>query len=317
MRDIFILVFSIPAKDIIYTIHPSSFLFIPSTLPWSDGGSIMKKTAGIMVVLCFLTAFTRAPSLLAECPFEELSLTHSLTNRIAEECCSQSRSLKRRECLRNRARSLRSSSHFLGGKIAKQSAQLLRSKRARQCENLSSQGEACSSDQALPISLAIHALQDRACTFPLQNQRIAYLRRAQKEAQRLKVSLGAQTFRNIVSSLRELRRSKACGRGGQEGVPKCETLIDPRDTISEGNVYKIHDGLPLFVTHDGTGRGQVINSVGKGVAELRYTGLHNPDPRGLRSHYRILRSCRELPKPFYIKLGAACYEIDTPCERID
>lgn len=134
---------------------------------------------------------------------------------------------------------------------------------------------------------------------------------------KIRKSVGRDFVASVRSGVKALRASDSCGAGGKERDLGCKSIVDPRDRISEGNVYKIHNGLPLFTTHDDSAEGSVISRNGKTVAALTYTGLNNPDPNGLRHHYRISSGCNDLPRGFYIRLRKTCYDIDTPCDRID
>jgi hypothetical protein len=179
--------------------------------------------------------------------------------------------------------------------------------------------QACTEGEGVTVFEALARVESVACILKFQSAREDRLLELKRSLKDLKGLVGRGFTSRFKKGIRKLKRSKACGAGGEEPETGCASIVNPRDGGNVGNVYKLgdHDGLPVFITHNGARSGSVVDKNGKALDTLRYTGLANPDSQGLRHHYRMSRSCSSLPADFLIKLGGTCYQIDSPCSRID
>lgn len=178
----------------------------------------------------------------------------------------------------------------------------------------------CSPELATMGSLLLENVVRSACTKRYQVDRENQLKRYQKRVNQARNILGSALTRSTQKAIRTLLRSKSCGQGGEERTLPCNSIRDAKDGYLTGNVYKLSDHsphYPVFVTHDGARSCRAVAPNGQVLDSLRYTGLANPDPQGLRHHYRFNRSCTSFPASFYIECAGRCYEIGSRCSRVD
>ena len=122
------------------------------------------------------------------------------------------------------------------------------------------------------------------------------------------------------------RGNGACansGGGTGSGNPPCSSLAfnDGRG----GDLWIYHsesDGRPVYLLNSGFRSAPVVDiERTDGTCErARFTGFANPDPGGLRPHYRFDRSCEDYTGTLFVKDGVQTCEVvlpSDPCERID
>ena len=94
------------------------------------------------------------------------------------------------------------------------------------------------------------------------------------------------------------------GRGGDLWLP-----------VSAG------DGLPVYLLNGAWQERANAEAelVSGGFEEGRFTGFNNPDPDGLRQHFRFTRSCEQYTGAVIVTDATQSCEVSIPdvCERID
>lgn len=251
---------------------------------------------------------------------DTIASSHSLFENTQARCCSIGSRKKQKACFkraRNRIRVLKS---VLSKDVVIPALRQIRNSQVTSCEVADVEYLQCSEEQSHTITEALDKIARSACNLQYTKDRQARLRKARRKVRQAKLYLGTEYVQEVRALIKSLLDSKMCGLGGEEKRNPCGKIVNPRDGAVTGNVYKLSDHsphYPVFVTHNGTRSGTAINTDGGYLDTLTYTGLGNADPNGLRHHYRLNRSCSSLPAPYYLKLGSTCYEIDSPCSRID
>ena len=113
------------------------------------------------------------------------------------------------------------------------------------------------------------------------------------------------------------------GGGTGSGNPPCSSLAfnDGRG----GDLWIEHsesDGRPVYLLNSGWRSAPVVDiERTDGTCErARFTGFANPDPGGLRPHYRFDRGCESYTGTLFVKDAVQTCEVvlpRNPCERID
>jgi hypothetical protein len=277
-----------------------------------------KFLCGALGVLLFVPHLASAQS---ECVAGESVTASSIFSAANRVCCSK-RGTKQRRCLTQAVRDVNRASSIITESIANSAIAQLNELQNSSCSQEQSFDQACTADISTTTLEATAVVEENSCNKQLRSKRQSSLKRNKRVLRKARRFLSREFVRSVSRDINSLQRSKQCGRGGEEknsGSSRCSRVVNPRDGAVVGNIYKLgdHDGKPVFITHNGARSGQALTPNGGFIENLRYTGTANPDPRGNRHHYRLGSSCRSLPSGFLIKLGSTCYEINSPCSRID
>lgn len=244
----------------------------------------------------------------------------SLFQNAEEICCSKATAKKQRQCLKRARSRVRALKTVLSKKVVRPAIVEITKARRNSCTVEEVSILQCEAENSKSIEEVLARIDKQACGLQYREERLVSLRNSRRKLRRARRYLNTDYYKEIRTQVKSLIQSKTCGAGGEEKRLPCDRVVNPRDGSVTGNVYKLSDHspyYPVFVTHNGTRSGTAISEDGTRLDTLKYTGLANADPQGLRHHYRLNRSCRSLPTPYYLKLGGTCYEIDSPCSRID
>ena len=191
--------------------------------------------------------------------------------------------------------------------------------RNKKCKRMPARFSDCASAVATERVIFLNGIGTGRCNKEYSKQRRSSLKRVRRIANKLEKTLGVELVLEIEATVKELMKSTACGQGGSDLLAHCSSIQETADGIGK-NVYKtLHYApyLPIFITRDDSKNCSARRASGALIEKLTYAGLNNPDEAGLRHHYRFARTCEQLPTPFFIECSGRCYEIDTPCDRID
>lgn len=277
---------------------------------------LMVLTVLSSVVLPHLLDSAQAQS---ACVVDGVVSSESILNAVESSCCNLAAD-KQGTCIRRGVAGLRAVRSVISSEVYQEAETVLSSLRAGQCNRTAVSVPTCTDATLITPAEAAANIEDTSCNRRLQSSRLSSLSKVRRSLGRSRRVLGSSFVNAVTSELSVLRRSRTCGQGGKKGVASsCSRIEDPRDGSPTGNVYKLgdHDGKPVFITHNGARSGQALTPSGSVIESLRYTGTANPDANGPRHHYRMNSSCSSLPRGFLLRIGSTCYEIDSPCSRID
>lgn len=286
----------------------TSLAFLPATY--------IKKCIAIGLFFSLLPVAVAEAS---ECSADSLVSASAIVDNAASICCNQ-RPGKRRRCLRQSVRSVRGVGPVVSRRVVRPAVQTLQALRKSSCDFSLVETLECTDALSSTIEEAVGSIERKACDLRFKSDRRDSLKKLRRKVRKARRYVGTDFFKLVRADVKNLMRSEACGAGGETINNGCTRVVNPRDGANTGNVYKLSDHSPhnpVFITHNGSRSGTAITPTGVVLDTLKYSGLANPDPAGLRHHYRFNRSCNSLPAGFYIKLGGTCYEIDSPCSRID
>lgn len=280
----------------------------------------MKRLA-LVLVLSLIALSHRPSSALAQsaCAAEGVVSSESILNAVESSCCGLAAD-RQGSCIRDAVAGLRTVRSVISSAVYQEAEAVLNSLRTGQCSRSVIFVPTCTDQTLITPAEATTNIEETVCDRRLQSSRISALAKVRRSLARSRRALGASFVNAVTTQLSALRRSRTCGQGGKKGIAgSCSRIEDPRDGSPTGNVYKIgdHDGKPVFITHNGARSGQALTPSGSVIESLRYTGTANPDANGPRHHYRMNSSCSSLPRGFLLRIGSRCYEIDSPCSRID
>lgn len=273
--------------------------------------------AFICLLISFLFLYT-VPAL-ARCGTATDMSVETVVKNVKKRCCIRATRSRRNTCIDTAIRTIKKASSLLGSDFRNASIGALRQLKESSCTLAPEETGDCSDANLLTMAETVRNIKVAACNLKKNSARQTKLNSFISINKSVKQQFGTRYNTRLNTELKRLLKSKSCGAGGQKPKSGCGRILSARDGVN-GNVYKLSDHsphYPVFVTHNGARSGSAINSSGKRLDTLRYSGLGNPDPGGLRHHYRFNRSCRSFPKGFFIKLGNICYRVDSPCSRID
>ena len=276
-----------------------------------------KVTSVLVSIFAFSTS---AYSQANECTAGESTSVSLIVAETAASCCTKNKPAKRRRCINKAVKALKRAKTIISPELNNSAKASLRDLISAQCDTSAMVIPACTADTSTTTDEALNNVSELACGLQYTDQRKSKLKAQRRFNNRAKKSTGAAFAATVKDGINALLQSEACGKGGEKRSNGCKNVKNPRDGAIVGNVYKLSDippHNPVFITHNGSRPGLALSKDGKTLDRLRYTGLGNGDVRGLRHHFRFNKSCRTFPKGFLIKLGSTCYEINTPCGRID
>lgn len=279
-------------------------------------GACLKRCLAVGLFFSLLpVAVAQAP----ECSAGSLVSASTIVDNAAEICCNQ-RPGKRRRCLRQSVVSVRGVKPVISKAVARPAIRTLQALKKSSCDFTSVEPLECTEELSSTLEEAVGSIERKSCDLRFKSERRDSLKKLRRKVRKARRYVGTDFFKLVRADVKSLIRSEDCGAGGETINHGCSRIVNPRDGAVIGNVYKLSDHsphYPVFVTHNGTRSGTAITPTGVKLDTLTYTGLANADPAGLRHHYRLNRSCNSLPAGYYLKLGGTCYEIDSPCSRID
>ena len=276
----------------------------------------MTRLLLVSIGFVYIPLFSVSSVLAEECN-QVLSVSSSqVVENVANQCCGASNS---RRCIARNLKKARNIRGLISRDVFGAIRSGLRQLRQSGCSPALAKGLICTASSSATATEIVDNLRNTACTRQFQSEREKALKRGRRAWVKARNLMDSGFSEAVRGEVRSLLGSKSCGQGGEKATARCGRVVNPRDGFKVGNVYTQgeYSRQPVFVTHNGARSGQVITISGEVIRNLRYTGLANPDPKGLRHHYRIDQSCSSLPPTFLLRIGGTCYEINDRCGRVD
>ncbi len=255
-----------------------------------------------------------------ECTEGTSASVEQIVDNAYASCCSRTGKKKRRRCFNTGIKKLKKTKGLISKALFNQSRSTITALTKANCELESVEIPTCDEEGSMTTDEVVNELTESACNLKYQDKRESRLKKLRRAANRAQSFLGEAYVETLADNLKTLINARSCGQGGEERQNSCGRVVNPRDGATVGNVYKLSDHSPhnpVFITHNGARSGKAITSNGQVLDRMTYTGLANPDGQGARHHYRFNVGCRSLPNNFLLQIGSTCYQINSPCSRID
>ena len=278
---------------------------------------MLSKISFVLISLLIFSSHVYAQAL--ECTEGQSTSASQILAATAAKCCGKKTKKAQKKCINAGIKALKKTKTIISNEVNTSAKSLLKSLIANSCDAAGIEAT-CTADVSTTTDEALNNVSGSACDLEYNDQRKKKLKALRRAIVRAKGNVGTTYAHTIRDGITALLKARNCGAGGKKRSNGCKSVRNPRDGAIVGNVYKLSDippHRPVFITHNGARSGTAITKNGTRLDKLSYTGLGNRDVSGLRHHYRFHVSCRSLPSGFLIKLGSTCYEINTPCGRID